>query len=281
LFVVLDPFWFTQKQRGMIGNWKRTLGAEQHQWLKHTLEASRANFKFVFIHHLVGGIDDQNRGGSEAASFFEWGGKNADGNDGFSQNRTGWPAPIHQLLVQNRVSTVFHGHDHLYAKQDLDGIVCHEVPQPGDPRGNTRSTAEYGYKSGTILGSSGHMRIMVSPNKVSADYVYTTVFQDKNVNRTNRQVLHSNSIPDIRKVESPTGSRGQNSDNLQQNEGRIHQAKKPKLPHDSQTIKAILPDVEVLTRLSLVLGRPTDKSVTVGEGTTFTVLLPLWSPGST
>ena len=44
--------------------------------------------------------------------------------------RPGWPAPIHQLLVQHRVSAVFHGHDHLYVNQQLDGIVYQEVPQP-------------------------------------------------------------------------------------------------------------------------------------------------------
>jgi hypothetical protein len=44
--------------------------------------------------------------------------------------------PIHQLLAENRVSIVFHGHDHLYTKQDRDGVVYQEVPQPGDPKGS-------------------------------------------------------------------------------------------------------------------------------------------------
>ena len=171
LFAVLDPFWFKQKQRGERDNWKRTLGAEQYQWLKRALESSRAKFKFVFIHHLVGGADDQGRGGSEAAPFFEWGGRNPDGSDVFKEKRPGWPMPIHQLLVQNHVAVVFHGHDHLYAKQDLDGVVYQEVPQPGDPRGNTRSAAEYGYRSGVILGSSGHLRVVVSASQVMVDYV--------------------------------------------------------------------------------------------------------------
>jgi predicted phosphodiesterase len=183
LLVVLDPFWFTQKQRGKSDNWKRTLGAEQYRWLKGTLEASRAKFKLVFIHHLVGGADEQSRGGVEAASLFEWGGKNADGTDGFKQNRPGWPTPIHQLLVQNHVAIVFHGHDHLYAKQDLDGIVYQEVPQPGDPKGSTRSAAEYGYKSGVILGSSGHLRVAISASQATVDYV-----------RTDRSVAHSYSL---------------------------------------------------------------------------------------
>jgi predicted phosphodiesterase len=173
LFVVLDPFWFTQKQRGRSDNWNHTLGAEQYQWLKRTLESSRAKFKFVFIHHLVGGVDSQCRGGAEAAPFYEWGGRNLDGSDGFKQNRSGWPAPIHQLLRQNKVSVVFRGHDHLYAQQDLDGIVYQEVPQPGNPQGTTRSAAEYGYQSGIILGSSGHLRTVVSTSQVKVDYIHT------------------------------------------------------------------------------------------------------------
>jgi hypothetical protein len=36
--------------------------------------------------------------------------------------------PIHQLLLENHVTTVFHGHDHLFAKQELDGIIYQEVP---------------------------------------------------------------------------------------------------------------------------------------------------------
>lgn len=171
LFVVLDPFWFTQKQRSKQDNWKRTLGAEQYQWLKRTLESSRAKFRFVFIHHLVGGAENQCRGGSEAAPFFEWGGRNLDGSDGFKQNRPGWPTPIHQLLVKNKVNIVFHGHDHLFAKQDSDGIVYQSVPQPGNPRADTRNAAEYGYRSGIIREGSGLLRVAVSADRVKVDYL--------------------------------------------------------------------------------------------------------------
>ena len=180
---MLDPFWFTQKQHGVNDNWRRTLGAEQYQWLKRTLEASKAKFKFIFIHHLIGGADNQSRGGVEAAPFYEWGGRNADGSDGFEQNRPGWPAPIHQLLVQNKVSIVFHGHDHFYARQDFDGIVYHEVPQPGFA-GNgkpPRSASEYGYVSGTILGSPGHLRVSVLPEQTRIDYVRSDARQPPTV----------------------------------------------------------------------------------------------------
>lgn len=176
LFVVLDPFWFTPRQRGNEDNWPRTLGKGQYDWLASTLAKSRAKFRFVFIHHLVGGLGKEARGGSEAASLYEWGGHNPDGTDSFKEKRPGWPMPIHDLLVKNHVNAVFHGHDHLYVHQELDGVVYQEVPQPGYARtDNTRSAEEYGYKSGTLLGSSGHIRVGVSVDKAVVEYVRTGI----------------------------------------------------------------------------------------------------------
>jgi predicted alpha-1,6-mannanase (GH76 family) len=40
--------------------------------------------------------------------------------------------------------------------------------------------AEYGYKSGVILGGSGHLRIRVSPSQVAVEYV-----------RVDKSVAHS------------------------------------------------------------------------------------------
>lgn len=197
LFLVLDPFWYTQGQRGRKDNWRHTLGEGQYRWLERILKASKARWKFVFIHHLVGGAGDQCRGGAEAAPFYEWGGKNADGTDGFSQQRPGWTAPVHELLKQNGVSIVFHGHDHLYAKQEADGVVYQEVPQPGNP-GNSRVpryAEEYGYRRGTILGGSGHMRVSVSPGQVVVEYVASVVPANDFSDRKNRRVADSYSLP--------------------------------------------------------------------------------------
>jgi hypothetical protein len=74
--------------------------------------------------------------------------------------------------VQNHVSAVFHGHDHFYAKQVLDGIVYQEVPQPGNPGSNRvpRSAAEYGYQSGTIFGGSGYLRVKLAPEQAAVEY---------------------------------------------------------------------------------------------------------------
>jgi predicted phosphodiesterase len=195
LFVVLDPYWFTQQQRGQKDNWKRSLGVHQYEWLQQTLAASRASFKFVFIHHLAGGSTPEGRGGAEAVPFFEWGGKNLDGSDGFGDHRPGWAAPIHPLLVRHHVSAVFHGHDHLYAKQDCDGIVYQEVPQPGTP-GNKRvpTAAEYGYLSGVIHSSSGHVRVRISPDQANVDYVRSYLPDDERSDRRNAEVAHSYKI---------------------------------------------------------------------------------------
>ncbi len=162
LFIVLDPYWFTPKQRRDDDNWTRTLGQEQYDWLKRTLESSKATFKFVFIHQLVGGLDRAGRGGVESVPLFEWGGKE------FNERRPGWPMPIHQLLVTNHVSIVFHGHDHLYAKQDLDGIVYQCVPQPGATHPGKET---YKYRQGTILPSSGYLRVTVSDKESKVEYV--------------------------------------------------------------------------------------------------------------
>jgi predicted phosphodiesterase len=185
-FIVLDPFWYTPRARKGDENWARTLGARQYEWLRKTLESARPRYRFVFLHHLVGGADKQGRGGSEAAGLYEWGGRNPDGSDGFAARRPGWPEPIHAMLVRHGVSIVFHGHDHLFAKQDLDGIVYQEVPQPGmDRSDNTRSAADYGYRTGEIQGSSGHVRVVVGPDKAVVDYIRSYAPSEEDGKRKN------------------------------------------------------------------------------------------------
>jgi hypothetical protein len=170
LFVVLDPFWYSNRRGGDDG-WGWTLGQQQYQWLAHTLERGRARFTFVFIHHLVGG-DQQARGGAEASRFFEWGGANSDGTPGFAAHRRGWALPVHDLLVRHRATAVFHGHDHFYAHQERDGIAYQEVPQPGDARGGSaRAAGTYGYTTGTLLGGTGYLRVKVGGDGAAVEFV--------------------------------------------------------------------------------------------------------------
>ena len=67
------------------------------------------------------------------ASLYEWGGRNSDGVWEFDERRPDWELPIHQLMVENGVTIFFQGHDHLYARQELDSLIYQEVPNPGDP----------------------------------------------------------------------------------------------------------------------------------------------------
>ncbi len=201
LFVVLDPYWCTTIKPGRTNdNWSWTLGEKQYRWFEHTFETSHAAFKFVFCHQVIGGKDAEGRGGAEYVQFYEMGGLNQDGSWGFDEKRPGWSKPIHQLMAQNKVTIFFHGHDHFFARQELDGIVYQLVPQPSHPNyKNAGQAEEYGYITGDILPNSGHLRVNVSASQVTVDYVRAYLPQDENENkgRINGIVDYSYVIPSI------------------------------------------------------------------------------------
>lgn len=195
LFVVLDPFWNSLKKSGSLAdNWNYSLGKDQYDWLKSVLAKSNASYKFVFCHNLVGGLDKDARGGAEAAAYFEWGGKNADGSYGFDSKRNGWGEPIHNVLVEYGVDVVFHGHDHFYAEQELDGVIYQLVPQPGHPgTKDFKLPKEYGYQEGVFLPSSGHLRVSISPEKAVVEYVASRIGKPAD-GIGNMAVVHAYSI---------------------------------------------------------------------------------------
>lgn len=197
LFIVLDPFSNLPVAPELSGDWSLTLGRTQYDWLKRTLENSSAAYKFVFAHNLIGGRDMNGpmRGSIETAKYLEWGGYNLDDTWGFDKPRPGWPLPIHQLLVANKVTAFFHGHDHLYAKQDLDGIFYQEGPQPSAKNFNlgTRGT-DYSYTHGTVIGGTGYIRVQVSPSEVKAEYVKTWLPTQENATRKNGIVADTWSV---------------------------------------------------------------------------------------
>jgi len=190
LFVVLDPFWATTEHRT---GWDMTLGDAQYAWFKRMLEDSTATFKFVFCHHLVGGTwnleDDEGknvgrcRGGADYSRFYEWGGYTEPTNETdelvweFDTYRPGWEKPIHQLMVENRVNIFFHGHDHFYGKEERDGIIYQECPQPSGSKYGLKldSVAGYGYDitntNSVFLPNAGHMRVTVSATNTLVEYV--------------------------------------------------------------------------------------------------------------
>ena len=168
LHIVLDPFTYTTENPKDDG-WQWTLGKVQYDWLVKTLQTSTAPHKFIYIHHLLVG-NAQSRGGVEIAHLNEWGGKSNDGSYGFDQYRPGWGKPIHTLLVENKVGFVFKGHDHLYVKQELDGIIYQTVPQPSHP-GDKLDVKQYGYLSGKGVGGSGFLKVRTEGAVAYVDFV--------------------------------------------------------------------------------------------------------------
>ena len=185
LFVAIEPYWYSMKKpyAGEIGGdlstapvgtrWDWTLGQQQYQWLQQTLANSTATYKFVFAHHVAGGIDDYGRGGVLAAKYCEWGGYDTDGTTyTFDTNRPGWAMPVHQLLAQNHVSVFFHAHDHVYAQEILDGVVYQEMPMAANANYDTGfSTNPTDYAGTTLIPNSGHLKVTVSPTVVTVAYV--------------------------------------------------------------------------------------------------------------
>jgi len=193
LFVTIDPYWHSPVQvdagiGGQAGRqaegkegqnamardgWASTMGDAQYQWLKTTLEQSKAKYKFVFAHHVLG----TGRGAVEVADLYEWGGKNKDGVWEFDKKRPGWALPVHQLMVKNGVTVFFQGHDHLYAHQVKDGLVYQEVPNPADDTYTIFN--KDAYKSGDILGNSGYLRVTLSPDNAKVDYIRSWMPKDE------------------------------------------------------------------------------------------------------
>jgi uncharacterized protein (TIGR03437 family) len=177
LFAVIDPYWTSPAQvdTGLGGQnsttsktsdrWGITHGDAQYQWLKQTLEQSKAKWKFVFAHHVMG----TGRGGIAIADQYEWGGKNGNGSWGFTTNRPQWAMPLHQLMAANHVTIFFQGHDHLFSREQLDGVVYQSLPNPAD---NTYTAFNAdAYPTGNVFPNSGFVRVTVSPSGVKVDYI--------------------------------------------------------------------------------------------------------------
>jgi hypothetical protein len=197
LFAVIDPYWHSaqpvdnpygggQKTRD---TWESTLGEAQYRWLEKTLTTSRAKYKFVFTHHVLG----TGRGGTDEAGLFEWGGHNKRGDWEFDQRRPLWPRPIHQLMAQTGVTIFFQGHDHIFVKQQLDGVVYQSLPLPADAGYQWFNREAYG--SGDALPNAGRVRLTVAPDKVRVEYVRSWLPRDETAGHKNGEVAYSYEVP--------------------------------------------------------------------------------------
>ncbi len=197
LFVVIDPYWgspvcvddpfYGGPKRSNL--WDITHGDAQYQWLKGVLGQSRAKYKFVFAHHVMG----TGRGGIELAKLYEWGGFNGNGGWGFAANRPTWEQPIHQLLVANKVTIFFQGHDHIWVRQQLDGVTYQTLSEPADP--NYSLFNADAYLTGDRFPNTGYTRVSVSPTGVKVEYVRTWLPADEGSGRISGSVAFSYTLP--------------------------------------------------------------------------------------
>jgi len=188
LFVCLDPYWYTttkpfvgttgggEEYAGSGDRWDWTLGKDQFDWLKATLQGSEAKYKFVFAHHMTGGSDDYVRGGANPAHICEWGGHNEAGTVyEWATKRPGWGEdPVHQIFMDNQVSAFFHGHDHQYAYEMRDEVVYVSMPAAGFSGSGFNIYATGDRYTIQALPSPGHLRVNVAPSETTVEYVSTT-----------------------------------------------------------------------------------------------------------
>jgi hypothetical protein len=172
LFVVVDPYWHSPQtvdnqfgadrdQKKNRDLWNLTLGDAQYAWFRQTLETSNAKYKFVFAHHVHG----TGRGGIENALQYEWG-----DSANLAAHRT-WDKTIHQLMVDNGVTIFFQGHDHIFVKQELNGVIYQTLPEPANPFYSWEN--EDAFTSGDKFPNSGYVRVTVAPDGVTVDYIRT------------------------------------------------------------------------------------------------------------
>ena len=210
--------------RGQRDLWQITLGDEQYKWLQATLTQSNAKFKFVFSHHVSG----TGRGGVEVAPYYEWGGQDRRGGGGGGRNRQGaagdaqpeppaaparglerffqmrpkWEKPIHALMRDTGVTIFFQGHDHLYARQELDGVIYQSCPNPADP--TFTAFNREAYKSGDIFPNSGHLRVTVTGGddaSAKVEYVRAARPGDEAEHGKNASIVHTYTVkPQVRKA---------------------------------------------------------------------------------
>jgi len=189
LFVVLDVYRDQCDTSDKPIKWAWSLGKKQYDWLKTTLEGSNAKYKFVFAHHIRG----QGRGGITNATQFEWGGLDAK-KDNFAQFRPGWAKPIHRLFVDNKVNIFFQGHDHVFAHEELDGVVYQSCPMAADSTYKIGMTDNGDAYTADTFAGTGHVRVQVGPLGVKVDFVRAYLPADTLGTHKNREVPFSYTV---------------------------------------------------------------------------------------
>ena len=158
LFVVLNVMTYTPTCHllgggsGVADDW--TLGAAQLTWLDQTLAQATSKWRFLFIHHTVGGAagdpDDTayGRGGGQAAYVGE-------------------QATVHAMMLKYGVQVFFYAHDHVFTDMVVDGIHYLLPGSAGAPWKFDSSETGYAH----YWPDSGYARVSVEPDRAEVDLI--------------------------------------------------------------------------------------------------------------
>jgi hypothetical protein len=168
LFVVLNVMTYTptphllSSNPGLPDDW--TLGPEQLQWLETTLANAKTKWRFILIHHAVGGA-----AGDLANSAY--------GRGGGQAAYVGEQAIVHGLMLEHGVQIFFYGHDHVFADMTVDGIHYSVPGSSGAPwmftqaeTGYTQSWARYGWASVDVTSESVHVKYRALGGEILYEY---------------------------------------------------------------------------------------------------------------
>jgi predicted phosphodiesterase len=161
LFVVLNVQSYTEPSGQLsslmddvtlVEDW--TLGRDQLGWLEGTLAATDHPFRFVCVHHPVGG-----NAGTHLETLYGRGGPRAA--------RVGEQRIVHELMREHRVQIFFYGHDHVFVDEVVDGIHYALPGSCGAPWKFGRDVT--GYER--FWYDSGHGRLVVRPDRATVSFV--------------------------------------------------------------------------------------------------------------
>ena len=95
-------------------------------------------------------------------------------------------------MAGSGVTIFFQGHDHVFARQAIDGVVYQTLPEPADPSYTLYN--KDAYRSGAVLPNSGRVRVTVSPQVVRVEYVRSYLPKDATPEHPDGEIAFSYEI---------------------------------------------------------------------------------------
>ena len=168
LFVMLNVFSYTPTCHllgtypGLPDDW--TLGSAQLDFLRNTLANATSRWRFLLIHHPVGG----NAGDPDDSAYGRGGGRAA---------HVGEQEIVHQLMLQYGVQIFFYGHDHVFTDMNVDGVhytlpgsAGSIWPFPASQTGYTDFWVNPGWARVDVTPDSAHVAFLALGGTVLYEY---------------------------------------------------------------------------------------------------------------